>query len=163
MNPMTRRPVLALAGLAALGACALVAGERHASAQAAAVSLPVEIVAMYGAQSAHPFIDPTLAGFSDRLTKPPLSSFNSYTRLEDIRLVAPFGQSVERPLPGGETLNLLVRPKPDAPGRFTLHAEIKGASAPKVLDFTVPEKKAVFVGGQHYKEGNMVLAFTLNP
>ena len=146
-----------------VAAAALVTAPRHAAAQAPAAGMPVEVIAMYGTQAPHAYIDPQLASFTDRLTKPPLSSFNSYTRLEDIRLVAPFGQSVERALPGGETLNLLVRPKPDAPGRFTLHAEIKGASAPKVLDFTVPEKKAVFVGGQHYKEGNMVLAFTLNP
>jgi hypothetical protein len=147
-----------------VAAAALVTAPRHAAAQAPAAGMPVEVIAMYGTQAAHAYIDPQLASFTGRLTKPPLSSFNSYARLEDIRIAAPFGQTTQRALPGGETLDLVVRPKPDAPGRFTLHAEIhQGTGAPKVVDLTVPEKKSVFIGGQHYKDGNMVLAFTLNP
>ena len=50
------------------------------------------------------------------------------------------------------------------PAGSLFHAEIKqGAGSPKVVDLTLPEKKAFFIGGQHYKEGNVVLAFTLNP
>jgi hypothetical protein len=159
----TRRAVVAL-GLGTLAAGALALAPGLASAQAPAAGMPVQIIAMYGTQAAHPYIDPQLAAFTDRLTKPPLSSYNSYAKLEDIRIAAPFGQTSERALPGGETLDLVVRPKADAPGRFTLHAEIKqGAGAPKVVDLTLPEKKAFFIGGQRYKEGNMVLAFTLNP
>ena len=159
-----RRAILTLAVLVtSAAALVLVASPRHANAQPPA-GLPVQVIAMYGTQAAHPYIDPQLAAFTDRLTRPPLSSFNSYARLEDIRITAPFGQKTERALPGGETLDLVVRPKVDAPGRFTLHAEIhQGAAAPKVVDLTVPEKKSVFIGGQHYKDGNVVLAFTLNP
>ena len=158
----TRRALVAL-GLGTVATLTFVGGAaRLASAQAA--GLPVQVVVMYGTQAPQPYIDPQLAAFTDRLSKPPLSSYNSYAKLDDLRISAPFGQSTERALPGGETLDLVVRPKTDAPGRFTLHAEIKqAAGAPKVVDLTVPEKKAFFIGGQHYKEGNMVLAFTLNP
>ena len=170
-KPTTTKPTKPARALVALGVLAtaaavtvLVAAPRRARAQAAGAGVPVQVVAMYGTQAAKPFIDPQLALFTDRLTKPPLSSFNSYAKLEDIRIAAPFGQQTERALPGGETLDLVVRPKPDAPGRYSVHAEIKkSGAAPKVVDLTVPEKKSVFIGGQHFKDGNVVLAFTLNP
>jgi hypothetical protein len=128
-----------------------------------AATLPVSVVSMIGKNAPVPYIDPALSKFSAQLTKPPLSSFNSYTQLAAQTLATPLGGTATGVLPNKDKIEVALGAKPDANGRYTLHATI----GVKTLDLTMPEKRTLFVGGQKYNnnghEEDLVLAFTVNP
>jgi hypothetical protein len=175
--PLTVRrrfPTLLAASVAALvalaaGSLVLALPLRDAQAQpppgpppALAVNADVKVL-LAGQVEGRGSIDPAI-GNLPQLRKPPLSAFNSFHLLDKRILSLPMGRTGAYTLPNGRVLQLtFVEPAPDG---FRVLAAITrpgGNAYLKQLNLTARPNETVFVAGQSFRGGTLVLAITLRP
>jgi hypothetical protein len=186
---LTRRRVLAvsltqLAIPVALGALAAlatssVAMPTHAEGARAEAAKPrVEIIVLYATKDANPKGGPSAPAPAPKLgpgvpklaqlSQPPFSAYSSFAFVAQTTLTLDVAKpadpwkgkpSATYPLVTGKQLQVaLLDQLPDK--RFHMGATI-GTDAPDVLRWDAPGNEPVFVAGQSYKDGILVIGITL--
>jgi len=108
-------------------------------------------------------IDPEV-GDLPQLKKPPFSAYNSIKLLEKKVFSLEKGKPVTHSLMTGRTLQVSLL-EVTADKRFHVGAAINqpgGAAFLKLLEVKAAPNEPFFVAGQSYKDGTVVLAFTIN-
>jgi hypothetical protein len=110
---------------------------------------------------------------SHKLTKPPLSSYNTYVLKDRQKVQLTKGTPQHVALPNGRTLELslvgvaLVNVGQDRfEKRYTVAASISPPSGDrysKLIEFTASVHQSMFVGGIAFPTGSLVVAFTVEP
>jgi len=131
----------------------------------APASITSEILVLHGTNN-NSGIDPKI-GKLPELSKPPLSSYNSYKLLDRTSVSLPKGKPTSYKLPNGRDLRVVYRDvnppgKAGDPVRF-VYAAILEANG-KVVNTTEYVAKAgewFWLGGQDYQGGGLVLGFKI--
>lgn len=129
-----------------------------------------DVLVLHASQSSSPGIDPRiLEGDSGELRKklgePPFSSYNTYKQLDRQTPVVPKGGAATITLPNGRTLRVTTS-EPGKDGRYKVQASISspdGRAYLKQLDVLAGPKQPVFVAGQPYEKGTLVLVLRIVP
>lgn len=175
---LTRRTFTTLGAVALAAGFALtfVPGESSAQPSGAPSSANVEVMVLHASNDAPQGIDPKIdegfaagQGPSGSLQKPPLSAYKTYKLLDRKTVAVNKGQAgASLPLPNGRNvkvaLNDVVQEKTDkgVSTRYKVNTVVlDGATQVATTDVTTPAGKTFFLGGQPYKGGSLVLAFTV--
>jgi hypothetical protein len=168
LTRLTRRRVLALtfAQLAIPAALASYAGESLAQGPAPRV----EIIVLYAKQDPNaktPQMGPGVPKLP-QLSQPPFSGYNTFSFVGQTTLKLDTSKSGDpwkgRPsgtyalVPGKPIQIALLEQRPDK--RFHMGAAI-GSDAPDIVRWDAPKDEPVFVAGQSYKDGILVIGITL--
>ncbi len=167
---LTRRGVLALAPLASLAAVAAVAVPRVSRAQGPKPR--VEIVVLYARKDAAakgptPVLGPGVPKLP-QLSQAPFNAYNTFAFVAETTIALDVPKAADpwkgKPsasyeLATGKILQLaLLDQLPDK--RFHIGATI-GKDAPDVVRWDAPRNEPVFIAGQSYKDGILVIGITL--
>jgi hypothetical protein len=155
--------VLGAAGLALVCAVPATPSAVHA---AAAPHPRVEIMQLHATNSdGGGSIDPRI-GNLPQLKRPPLSAYNTYKLLDRKLLPIEKDKPVADKLVNGRTLQVTLLDI-TADKRFHVRAEIDrpdgGEAFLKLLEVTASANEPLFVGGQAYQGGTLVLGLTVRP
>jgi hypothetical protein len=154
--------VLGAAGVALVGAVASAPKAVHA---AAAPHPRVEIMQLHATNAdGGGSIDPRI-GNMPQLKRPPLSSYNTYKLLDRKVLPLEKDKPVDDKLVNGRTLQVTLLDI-TSDKRFHVQAEInqpEGQAFLKLLEVTASANEPLFVGGQAYDGGTLVVGLTVRP
>jgi hypothetical protein len=166
-RPISRRH---FAALLATGSTAVALGLVSRVARAQAGKPQVEIMVLHARQEAKGHIDPQVAKLS-QLTQPPFSAYNTYVFLDKKTLpldqAKPSDPWKGKPMAtyallNGKTLEVALL-ESLAGGRFQMGAAIGQGVQPDLIKYNAPANEPVFIAGQSYNGGILVVGITLRP
>ena len=138
-------------------------------APAAPASISSEVMILHATNDGSG-IDPRL-GNMPALSKPPFSSYNSYTLLDQTSAPLAKGTAAPLKLPTGRELRLVYKDviEPQKAGdarRYVITASIQKADGKSFLPLVEVNAKAgemFWVGGQEYKGGSLFIGIKVSP
>lgn len=139
--------------------------QQPAPMQSPAAAVSAEIMILHGTNSGSG-IDPKI-GKIPALSKPPLSSYNSYKLLDRSKLQLDLGKTGSQKLPTGSDLQVTYKSavapaKPGDPPRYAISASIHGKSSVPSIDVNAKAGEWFFVGGPSYNGGGLVIGIKIN-
>ena len=163
-----RRLVAALA--VGLGALAF-AAPRATHADPAKLRVEIVLIAAKSDPKG-PKMDPVLQKYSAQLTQPPISAYNVFKfvdqqtlPLDKAKVADPWkGKPMATyPLVNGKTLEVALLDTLDQGKRFQMGAAISSGASPDLIKYSAPANEPVFIAGQSYDGGVLVVGITLRP
>jgi hypothetical protein len=122
-----------------------------------------------------PKMDAALQKYAAQLTQPPISAYNSFKFVDQKTLPLDKDKPADpwkgKPaatyaLVNGKTLDVALLDTLDGGKRFQMGAAISGTSAgnsPDLIKYSAPPNEPVFIAGQSYDGGVLVVGITLRP
>jgi hypothetical protein len=164
-----RRFVAALA--AASVAAFVLAAPRATRADGKAPRIEVVLIAAKSDPKG-PKMDPQLTKYAAQLTQPPISAYNNF-KFIDLQTL-PLDKSkpadpwkgkpmASYPLVNGKTLDVALLDTLEGGKRFQMGAAISSGGSPDLIKYTAPANEPVFIAGQSYGDGVLVVGITLRP